>query len=362
MSALERLCLQYTQLDKTDIQELEALERHLKLIAELANADVFLDCRLGEDEAIVVAQARPDQGNSAYQKSVVGQRALAEKEPAVLHAFHVGMPICDLKAITQEGKVVRQNVVPVKNRKNEVIAVLIREKDMSDELLRDRKYEELAKSYEVTAPAVQKVDYKCDQNLVAIREIHHRVKNNLQLVASILNLQARKSADPNVQAILKENVNRVLSISAIHDILNYTNENVQTISSYVLVERLQRNLQEFPPKSQNLCLRAEGEEIFMTMDVATSVALVLTELVTNAFKHAFVGRSSGDVLISVCAGNLFHTITVSDDGAGFDPSIRKQSSLGLNLVRATVEDKLKGKLRIDSDGHGTRVSFDFKKE
>lgn len=362
MSALRELCRRHTRLDEADIQELEALEGRLKLIADLTNADVFLDCRLDESAAIVVAQARPEQGDSAYRQSVVGQRALAEREPAVFHAFRVEMPVCDLKAITQEGRAVRQNAVPVRNRENRVIAVLIREKDVSGELLRERKYEELARSYEVTEPSNRQAEYACGGESVELREMHHRIKNNLQLVASILNLQARRSADPNVRAILTQNVKRVLSISAIHDILNYDHGGAGTVSSRVLLERLRQNLQEIPPESQHLRLQTEGEEIFMTMDVAASVSLVITELVTNAFKHAFAGRPSGTVLISVCAGNLLHTVTVADDGVGFDPGLKRQSSLGLNIVRATVEDKLKGKLHIDSDESGTRVSFDFKRE
>lgn len=361
MSALRELCLQYTRLREEDIECLLRLEEHLGLISELTNVDVFLDCRLDESTAIVIAHARPGYGNSVYRKNVVGEYALEEKEPAVFHAFHVGMPVCDLKAITQEGRAVRQNVVPVRNKKNDVIAVLIREKDISGDLLRDQKFEELARSYEKNAVSIRQMDWERQESM-AIREIHHRVKNNLQLVASILNLQARESRDPAVQAILRENVNRVLSISAIHDILNQSDKDMRIVSSKVLLEHLWRNLRELPPKSQNICLSVEGEEIFLSMDDATCVSLVITELVTNAFKHAFAGRSSGRVNISVCAGNLFHTVTVSDDGVGFDPAARASNSLGMRIVRATVEDKLKGTLHIDSDRCGTRVSFDFRRE
>ncbi len=362
MSALRELCRRYTRLDETDIQELASLEERLKLIADLTDADVFLDCLLEEDAALVVAQARPERGGSAYCESVVGQRALAEKEPAVFHAFRIGTPVCDLKAITQEGRAVRQNVVPVRGREDRIIAVLIREKDISGELLRDRKYEELAKTYAVADPSLRRMDPPAGRDLVEIREMHHRIKNGLQMVASILNLQARRCADPGVRTILSQNVNRVLSIAAIHDILNHADGNGGAVSSRVLLERLLQNLRDLPPEGQDLRLRTEGAEIFMSMDVATSVALAITELVTNAFKHAFTGRSSGTVLISVCAGNLLHTITVADDGTGFDPALCGRDSLGLSLVRAVVEDKLKGKLYIDSDGNGTRASFEFKKE
>ena len=94
-------------------------------------------------------------------------------------------------------------------------------------------------------------------------------------------------------------------------------------------------------------------------ETATSVALVITELVTNAFQHAFVGRDSGWVEISVCRGELYHTIAVSDDGIGFDPGMSSMGSLGLRIVDSTVRDKLKGKVHIASGSWGTRISFDF---
>ena len=261
MCGLRSLCLKYTQLSAEDIECLLLLEEYLELISELTNVDVFLDCRLNENTAIVVAHARPGCGNSAYQNNVVGEYALEEKEPAVFHAFHVGMPVCDLKAITQEGRAVRQNVVPVKNKKSDVIAVLIQEKDISGDLLRDQKFEALARSYEENAASIRQMAPDWQESM-AVREIHHRVKNNLQLVASILNLQARESKDPAVQAILRENVNRVLSISAIHDILNQPDKDMRIVSSKVLLEHLWRNLRELPSKSQHIRLEMEGEEIF----------------------------------------------------------------------------------------------------
>ena len=93
MSKLEDLCRVYTELTPEDIAQLRSVERHLPLMAELSNADVFLDCRVDGEHAVVVAHARPSQGSSVYRNNVVGEMATAEKEPAVFHAFRVEMPM-----------------------------------------------------------------------------------------------------------------------------------------------------------------------------------------------------------------------------------------------------------------------------
>ena len=213
----------------------------------------------------------------------------------------------------------------------------------------------------MASPSVRAMQQE-EQHAIAIREVHHRIKNNLQLVGSILNLQARKSQNPQLQVILKENVNRILSIASIHDILTHVSEDMQTIQSDALLVQLCRNLQSLLPLNRQIRLTTEGDVVTLNADTATSVALVVTELVMNAIRHAFCDREQGTICVSVCAGTLFHTVTVSDDGIGFVPEEQEKNSLGLSIVKATVEGKLKGKLHITSDSYGTKVSFDFKRE
>ena len=359
MGELRELCRAHTALSDEDILRMEELERSLPLIADVANADVFLDCLMDDETALVVAQASPAQGISVYEKTVVGERAEKHNEPAVFHTFHMGIPVSDLKAITQENRAVRQNVAPVKNSRDEVIAVLIREKDISADLQQQRKYEELARVRQESASYPRDVDPERERDAIAVREMHHRVKNNLQLVASILNLQARKAQDPGVRTTLKENVNRVLSIAAIHDILLNTSEDLRTVRSGVLLEKLRYDLQALVPPEKSIELVIADDGVDMDSDVATSVALVITELVTNAFRHAFVSRGTGRVEVSVCRGELYHTVAVMDNGVGFEPDGTAPGSLGLRIVDSTVRDKLRGRLHIVSGSRGTKISFDF---
>lgn len=366
-----KICRERTQLSERDILQLERLEAQLPLIAELSEADVFIDCLLSDERAVVVAQACPTGIISAYEKSVVGQEALALNEPAVFHAVRLNAPVRDLKAVTQENRTVRQNVVPIRNDNHEIIAVLIREKDISITIQREKKFEALAKNYEredyslrgdgMQSPVSFDGVLSDDQyNEILLRETNHRVKNNLQLVASILNLQARKHRGTPAEAILTENVGRVLTIAELHDMFTHSTVDMRFVSSMALLERLCTNMKMFIPEDRNIQIRVEGDETEINANHACAIALVVNELITNALKHAFRDRDQGSICVSFCAGQLFHTITVRDDGCGFDQTEIHHQTMGLRIVEVTVKNKLHGTVRIHSDGTGTSISFDIR--
>ena len=352
---LRDICRRYTNLTEEEVRHLEALEVQLPLIAELTGADVFLDCPSGRG-MVVAAHARPGSQRSVYAGSVVGKPALREDEPAVFHAFASGDPVSDLRAVTQEGRAVLQNTAPVMGPAGRITAVLIRELDVSEDIQRERKYQALARSHEDSGP----LSVPGEGNLLAVREVHHRVKNNLQLVASILRMQSRQCEDPSTRRILRENVARVLSIATIHDILTYHSSDFRYVGSRTLFDQLRMNLQSLVPPGRAIVISVDGDDVPLDAETATPVSLVLTELLTNALEHAFEGRERGHVTMSLRAGTLRHTVTVADDGVGFDPQAQTGLRMGLSIVGATVRDKLKGNLRISSDGSGTRASFDFR--
>ena len=356
---LREVCQAYTDLAPEEIRRLELLADQLPLIAELTAADVFIDCPCG-GKAVVAAHARPAGHPSAYTASVVGQFALPEDEPAVFQALKTGLAVCDLKAVTQEGRAVRQNAAPVRGEDGRVIGVLIRERDISAEILQEKKYETLARNYEGQNTVAALAAQLEDPQQAAMREVHHRIKNNLQLVASILNMQSRKCADQSTKRILQENVGRVLSIATIHDILTHHSNDSMFVSSRTLFDKLRMNMQSLSPPGKSVVISVDGDDVLLDVDVATPVSLVITELLTNALEHAFEGRSEGLVTVSLHAGSLYHTVTVADNGIGFDPFDQDGASMGLSIVSATVRDKLKGKLRVSSDDSGTRMSFDFR--
>lgn len=355
---LRTLCRQRTSLQDAEISQIEELADKLQYIADLTGCDVFIDCMDKDSQyAFVLAEAKPRGGFSLYQKPVLGQIALPENEPAVYSAFRSGMTIRDLKAITQENRSVKQNVTPVKSTAGKVIGALVREKDVSRSLLDEKKLTQLSKEKEGRSSPILRQEF--DANLVTMQEIHHRIKNNLQMVASILSLQARKSENADMRRAFKENIGRVLSIAAIHDILT-NNEADEVIDVKLLIEKIRRNLQSIVENGRSIAIVVRGDDLYVDADKGTAIALAVNELMINALEHGFDGRDTGNIFVSICEGNQYSTIEVQDDGTGFDLSKKSKQSLGLDLVSLTVREKLKGTFSIDSSLDGTKALFDFK--
>ena len=193
---------------------------------------------------------------------------------------------------------------------------------------------------------------------VAVRELNHRVKNNLQIVASLLRLQARRVDNEETKKVLNETISRILSISVTHQLLSQTGE--ESVSLMEVLRTVKNNaIQPFLKPELKLNLELQGDDIIVDTDIASSVALTVNELLQNSMRHAFDGRREGTIFIIVERGNAYSKLTIRDDGTGFDPESTRTGSLGLDIVRSVVQDKLHGKLRIRSGESGTSVSFDF---
>ena len=359
---ITELCRDLTCLQEKDIAILEQLSTSIGYMADLTGSDVFIDCmdKTG-NMAVVVAQAKPNNGISNYQNTVLGQPALQENEPAVYRAFYSQMPVRDIKAVTQENRTVKQDVVPIQNDRGQVIGVLIRETDISQAVQREKKYRLLAQEREDRNDSLLSLSLnpELDENAAAMREIHHRVKNNLQMVASMLSIQSRRAPTPQTRRIFEENTSRVLSIAAIHDILTNTSMG-DAVPLKPLIDKVRRNIQSLCGEHKAITITVTGDELIVDSSQATSIALVVNELITNSLGSAFEGRDSGRINVSLQAGSRYCTITVEDDGIGFDPANCSGIGLGLEIVSMTVRDKLGGTLRIQSSGSGTKVLFDFK--
>jgi len=180
---------------------------------------------------------------------------------------------------------------------------------------------------------------------VLAQEIHHRVKNNLQTVASLLRLQANSTGiDP--RKALEDSVNRILAIAAVHEVLTEQREEVVELRE--LIDRLRAMLVQ--GLGAGKAVRADLQDVSLAGNRATALALVFSELLQNALEHG--GEA---VQIELAQDNGEVTLAIADDGAGIDG---EASGTGLSIVRALVRDELQGRLDLRNDG-GTRAEVIF---
>jgi two-component sensor histidine kinase len=195
-----------------------------------------------------------------------------------------------------------------------------------------------------------------------IREIHHRVKNNLQTVAALLRLQARRMRAPEAAGALHEAVRRVGSIALVHDTLSHATAEVVAFDD--IAKQIAATAGELSAPEAGITPVLTGGFGTLSATVATPLALVLTELLHNAVQHGLAlpgGPAMGTLEVAACRSRERLTVTVADNGAGFPDGfdLETTTSLGLQIVRTLVVSELGGTLSISArqDG-GTSVRLD----
>jgi two-component sensor histidine kinase len=196
-----------------------------------------------------------------------------------------------------------------------------------------------------------------------IREIHHRVKNNLQTVAALLRLQARRMDNESARLALEEAVRRVGSIAIVHEILSQAVE--ERVDFDEIIDPLGRMVTEVSAVGSRVRVRRNGTFGVLPSESATALAMILTELLQNAVEHGYdpgdAGLTGSIVLTARRLVGRLH-VTVDDDGLGLpdDFDLDGSSSLGLSIVRTLVESELGGQLELGPrpDGAGTRAALD----
>lgn len=191
-----------------------------------------------------------------------------------------------------------------------------------------------------------------------IREVHHRVKNNLQTVSALLRLQSRRIEDPAASAALEEAVRRIGSIAMVHETLSGSTE--ETVAFDEVLDRLISNARELSPRVNTISIDREGQVGTLEPRLATPLALVVTELIHNALEHGLA--THGDALrIVVARGSGEISIRIFDNGIGLptDFDLAISSNLGLQIVRTLTENELKGELNLLSGPEGTSALVTF---
>ncbi len=193
-----------------------------------------------------------------------------------------------------------------------------------------------------------------------LREIHDRVRNNLQVILSLLNLQADYLADHQSRRILKQVQNRVRAMALIHEQL-YGSRSLARIDFGAYIQALVGHLfRSYGAYARGLRFTVQAEELFLTMGAAVPCGLIINELVTNALQHAFPSGREGEVRFEVKQNDGLVELLVADDGVGFKAGaeeFNRATSLGLQLVKILV-DQLDGRLEVVSyPGAAFRLTF-----
>jgi two-component system, sensor histidine kinase PdtaS len=195
-----------------------------------------------------------------------------------------------------------------------------------------------------------------------IQEIHHRVKNNLQTIASLLRIQARRAETEEVRRALREGINRVLSVAVIHEFLAHQDARVINIRdvSQRIVNQVQEGVLD---REKGIRLDLRGPNIYLPTQPATVCALVINELLQNALEHGYGRQEGGTVTVDLQDDGEKITIAVDDDGVGLpeDFDLAQTGSLGLQIVRTLAQGDLKGEFELHRRDKGVSAVVTFPK-
>jgi two-component sensor histidine kinase len=307
---------------------------------ELETAPRVGDGALVLDATTTVLFASPNAVSSMHRMGIYANakgmplRAIDFDDAAVVEALQEQQPV--VEEVERNDVVVAVRVIPLLDGSTSTGAIVLL-RDVTDVRRRDR----MLMSKDAT-----------------IREIHHRVKNNLQTIASLLRLQRRRLESAEARAALAESERRIRSIAIVHETLSRDAGDVVDFTE--IVRPLVRVVEE-SVSSDDLALRfsVDGDAGELPGEVATPLAVVLNELMQNAVDHAFEGRTEGSVHVDLVRHPDHLEIDLEDDGVGLPDGFTLDGSngLGLSIVKALVTGELAGSMEMRATGHGTRVQL-----
>lgn len=193
---------------------------------------------------------------------------------------------------------------------------------------------------------------------IAMREQRHRIKNNLMMLSGMLDYQEKYANELDAYSVLRDTAGRLNALAATLEEIVHVSE--KTASLKYVLERVRANvLQSSMSTIQPVSIKISVEDINISSEYASPIALIVNELLQNAMKHAFPSGKSGVVTIFAEKGILSTKISVKDDGVGFDPGCGKKNGSGLEIVKTMVKEKLNGEFTVESNKNGTVATFDF---
>lgn len=365
---LTDLVHRYTDLSEDDLHILLEVSHSLPFIGDLEGGDTYINVLTRDRESLVVAQYRhPDY--DLYHRDIVGEIELRENEPAVYRALEQGTPGRGLIGIIDEGRlVVRHTVSSIRNADGRIIGSLTHEfpnarpnTDPVRIITKDgfsTPFEEpFQQSISYHRSRIRELEKELEYQEALVREVHHRVKNNLQTMISLIGLEAAQTKNADVKAFARTITRHIQSVSLTYEMLSRSDSDAVNVK--YLLTKLIENLHNYMLTLQpTISITIEGDNVKLPANLASTVALIVNELLQNSLKYAFFGRKSGEIHIQIQRGDDFSTLVVSDNGCGYDLNAAPVGTgLGMRLIRSLVESSLHGALDVKTDMSGTSTRF-----
>jgi two-component sensor histidine kinase len=208
--------------------------------------------------------------------------------------------------------------------------------------------------------AQEKITASLREKEVLLKEVHHRVKNNLQIITSLLNLQASKIKDKTLEAMFRDSQGRVKTMALIHEKL-YRSENLSEVNFSDYVDSLTRYMMStISGNRERITIRQDIDDILLGVDIAIPCGLIINELVTNSLKYAFPDGKGGEIAVSCkkeSDGRI--SLVIGDNGVGIAShvDIENSETLGMQLVNSLI-GQLDGTMKIEREC-GTRFTLEF---
>ncbi len=194
------------------------------------------------------------------------------------------------------------------------------------------------KGYKNKKKSLAIIQHKNNENKLLVKETHHRVKNNLQIISSLLTAQTSKFPDDKkVMKVVKESQNRIKSLAIIHEEL-YQNNKITSVNARYYFNRLLENVRiSYDSPAKNITIDKKLQDVELKMSMAVPLGLILNELLTNSYKYAFENRKQGRILVTFEKTENAYSLFIADNGNGFPEVQEDKYSFGLKLVEGLTE-------------------------
>ncbi len=300
-----------------------------------------------------VYQTRPDGKIISSNPALVQMLGYDSEEELCIAASaeDLYMDSKDRKVMTskiEEKGELRNVELNLKKKNGQGITALENARVVRDQQSKVMFYEGVLTDISERKQAEEKIKAALEEKEVLLKEIHHRVKNNMQMVSSLLKLQEIKMKDLTVKKAFKESQNRIRSMAMIHEKL-YQSEDLTKIDIGKYIESLTTDLfWTYNVRPDTIKLRIRVKNVYFDIDLAISCGLIINELISNSLKYAFPEGKKGEIIIDFSLKNDKYQLTVGDNGTGFpeDLDFRKVESLGLQLVML-LGKKIKGTIELN---------------